>query len=320
MIVGGRVQGDQETAAGGVRHLALLYQGTADYLAAVLGWIQAARARAEPVLVAVPGPASARLRQDLGEGSPGVRFADMAELGRNPARIISAFIAFAAEHGGRPVCCLSEPVWPSRSAAEVREAARNEALVNVALAGIPATVLCPYNAGTLPPYVIAGARRTHPAIVRDGTLRESPGYPGSELPRPAWDRPLPLPPRRAESFPYDSDLRALRKFITRQASRSGLDADRTTDLVLSVSEVAANTLRHTRQPGRVCAWRTRDEFLCQVTDSGQINDPLAGLRPPSASQLGGQGLWVVNKVCDLVELRTGPDGTTIRLHMRLGQA
>jgi MEDS: MEthanogen/methylotroph, DcmR Sensory domain len=62
------VQGDQETAAGGLRHLALLYQGTADYLAAVLGWIQAALARAEPVLVAVPGPASAQLRQDLGEG------------------------------------------------------------------------------------------------------------------------------------------------------------------------------------------------------------------------------------------------------------
>ena len=320
MIAGGRVQGDQETAAGGLRHLALLYQGPADYLVAVLGWIQAALARAEPVLVAVPGPASARLRQDLGEGSSGVRFADMAELGRNPARIISAFIAFAAEHGGRPVCCLSEPVWPSRSAAEVREAARNEALVNVALAVLPATELGPYNGGALRPYVIAGARRTHPAIVRDGTLRESPGYPGSELRRPTWDRPLPLPPRRAESFSYDSDLRALREFITVHASRSGLDADRTTDLVLSVSEVAANTLRHTRQPGRVRAWRTRDEFLCQVTDSGQINDPLAGLRPPSASQLGGQGLWVVNKVCDLVELRTGPDGTTIRLHMRLGQA
>lgn len=317
MIVGGRVQSDPESAAGGLRHLALLYQGTADYLAAVLGWIQAALARAEPVFVAVPGPASAQLRQDLGASSPGVQFADMAELGRNPARIISAFIAFAAEHGGRPVCCLSEPVWPSRSAAEVRETARNEALVNVALAGLPAMVLCPYNTGALRPSVIAGARRTHPAIMHDGTLRESPGYPGSELPRPAWDRPLPLPPRRAESLTYDSDLRALREFVTRHASRSGLAEDRTTDLVLSVSEVAANTLRHTRQPGRVRAWRTRDEFLCQVTDSGQINDPLAGLHPPSASQLGGQGLWVVNKVCDLVELRTGPDGTTIRMHMRL---
>lgn len=30
------------------------------------------------------------------------------------------------------------------------------------------------------------------------------------------------------------------------------------------------------------------------------------------------GTWaVVNQVCDLVELRTGREGTTVRLHMRL---
>jgi hypothetical protein len=33
--------------------------------------------------------------------------------------------------------------------------------------------------------------------------------------------------------------------------------------------------------------------------------------------LGGNGLWLVNQVCDLVQARTGQAGTTIRLHMRL---
>jgi hypothetical protein len=28
-------------------------------------------------------------------------------------------------------------------------------------------------------------------------------------------------------------------------------------------------------------------------------------------------LWVVHQLCDLVELRTGSTGTTIRLHFRL---
>jgi hypothetical protein len=27
-------------------------------------------------------------------------------------------------------------------------------------------------------------------------------------------------------------------------------------------------------------------------------------------------LWLVNQVCDLVELRSGADGTTVRMHMR----
>jgi hypothetical protein len=33
--------------------------------------------------------------------------------------------------------------------------------------------------------------------------------------------------------------------------------------------------------------------------------------------VGGNGLWVVNQVCDLVQARTGRAGTTTRLHMRL---
>jgi hypothetical protein len=30
----------------------------------------------------------------------------------------------------------------------------------------------------------------------------------------------------------------------------------------------------------------------------------------------GHGLWLVNQVCDLVELRSGDAGTTVQLHMR----
>ena len=43
-------------------------------------------------------------------------------------------------------------------------------------------------------------------------------------------------------------------------------------------------------------------------------------RRPALDVLGGQGLWVVNQVCDLVELRSGRTGTTVRLQMRLHPA
>jgi hypothetical protein len=63
-------------------------------------------------------------------------------------------------------------------------------------------------------------------------------------------------------------------------------------------------------------WATSQEVLCEVHDDGWISDPLAGRkRPPPDSP--GQGLWVVNHLCDLVEMRSGPAGTTIRLHMLL---
>jgi hypothetical protein len=53
-----------------------------------------------------------------------------------------------------------------------------------------------------------------------------------------------------------------------------------------------------------------------VADTGHLTDPLAWHRPRSDELLGGNGLWLVNQVCDLVQARTGQAGTTIRLHMR----
>jgi len=55
-----------------------------------------------------------------------------------------------------------------------------------------------------------------------------------------------------------------------------------------------------------------------VQDYGWITDPLAGQQRQPADE-PGHGLWVVNQVCDLVEVRTGQAGTTVRLHMRLGE-
>ena len=51
-------------------------------------------------------------------------------------------------------------------------------------------------------------------------------------------------------------------------------------------------------------------------DSGWITDPLAG-RIRHGPDDRGHGLWLVNQVCDLVEIRTSKAaGTVIRLHLR----
>ena len=72
-----------------------------------------------------------------------------------------------------------------------------------------------------------------------------------------------------------------------------------------------------RSGGTVQVWRTSEEIIGQVADTGQITDPLARHRARSDELLGGNGLWVVNQVCDLVQARTGQAGTTTRVHMRL---
>ena len=86
--------------------------------------------------------------------------------------------------------------------------------------------------------------------------------------------------------------------------------------MIAASELAANTLRHTPAAGTAHIWHTDDEILCQIHDQGEIKDPLAGLRP-GAHDGHGHGLWVVNQLCDLTEIRSDPGGTTIRVRMSL---
>jgi anti-sigma regulatory factor (Ser/Thr protein kinase) len=121
------------------------------------------------------------------------------------------------------------------------------------------------------------------------------------------------------SVTYRTNLAEVRALVFKHATGAGLTQTRANDLVLAVSEVAANTLRHTTSHGTLNIWHDQHEIVCEVHDEGTITDPLAGSRPPAPDASGGHGLWLVNQVCDLVEMRSDASGTTIRMHMSLHQ-
>jgi anti-sigma regulatory factor (Ser/Thr protein kinase) len=89
------------------------------------------------------------------------------------------------------------------------------------------------------------------------------------------------------------------------------------DLVLAVNELATNTIRHGGGRGVLRVWKTRSRLVCQIDDSGHIADPMAGRRVPRPDVAGGVGLWTVNQLCELVEVRSTQAGTTIRVHASL---
>ncbi len=138
-------------------------------------------------------------------------------------------------------------------------------------------------------------------------------------PRPDGEGPLP-PPDNPMSYTYTTDLAAIRAVVHRYAIQAGLSEARAIDLMLAVSEVAANTVKHAKSPGSLKIWYDAKEIVCQIHDEGIITDPLAGRREPSLDALGGHGLWIVNQVCDQVEMQSDETGTTIRLHMNLPAA
>jgi anti-sigma regulatory factor (Ser/Thr protein kinase) len=126
-----------------------------------------------------------------------------------------------------------------------------------------------------------------------------------------------LPPSGDPTYTYTTDLAAIRAVVHRYAIQAGLAEARAIDLTLAVSEVAANTIKHAKSPGSLKIWYDTKEIVCQIHDEGVITDPLAGRRQPSLEALGGHGLWIVNQVCDQVDMQSDETGTTIRLHMIL---
>lgn len=305
-------------AAGGFgfAHVAFLYRSQAEYLLTVAEFVRAALARLDAVVVLVPGSRAGALRQALAADWARIEFADMADAGRNPGRIIATVREFADHHPGSRVSAVGEPCWQERSEPELLEAAKHEALSNLAFAGMPMTALCSYDAAALPPKVLAAAGQTHPFVATAGGRYASSAYLGNgQIPACARES-LPAPPPGARIVHFHNDPRQVRAMISREAIVAGLAPDRVADLVIAVNELAANTLRHAAGSGTLLVWLTASEIVCEVRDSGWIRDPLAGRCRRAGDAGGGHGLWLVNEICDLVEMRTGPQGTSTRLHMR----
>ncbi len=303
----------------GFRHEALLYAGESDFVKKTSSFIRDGIESGEPVLVVVGAEKIAALRDELGAQANAVRFADMLEVGRNPARIIPAWRAFVDEHGapGRPFRGIGEPIWAGRAADELIECERHEALLNLAFADAPAWwLLCPYDTATLLPSVVEKSRRNHPYVLDAGGHRRTPEFRTlREIAQPFGD-PLSDPPAGAEEMRFAmSDLAEVRASVERRAARSRLDASRAEDLVLAVNEIATNSVRHGGGGGVLRMWETGESLISEIRDVGHIDRPLIGREQPTLDQSSGFGLWIANQVCDLVQVRTFPEGSAVRLHM-----
>ncbi len=301
-------------------HEAFLYENLGEFLDQACGFVREGIERDEAVLVATGDDRLAAMR-NLFAGEPGVQLVDMAEVGVNPARIIPLWRDFLDENvqAGRSVRGLGEPIWPGRTEAELAECHQHESLLNVAFGGGPAwRLLCPYDVTSLPSEVLEEARANHPVVLESGRYASSDVYHPERARRALRHRPLPPVPAGVRELPFGrGDLPALRRLVLDGCAEAALDEVRTDDFVLCADEMAANSLLHGGGGGVVRLWREDSTLVCEVTDSGVIHDPLAGRSAPNAERTTGRGLWLANQLCDLVQLRSGPNGTVVRLHVRL---
>ena len=301
---------------GGYRHEAFLYSGLPEFLSGTLSFIRRAVSAGDPVLVVVSAAKIDLLRQQLGAEAGHVAFADMADVGDNPARIIAVWQAFVQGNAeAAQLCGIGEPVHPERSPTEIAECELHEALLNVAFdAATPFWLLCPYDLEALAADVIDEAQRTHPFVAHGDQRQPSSAFEPIDLADP-FDRPMPPPPDGAASMSFGTgDLRRLRAFVADRAAQAGLGNEPATGVVLAVSEIASNSVRHGGGRGELRVWTEGRSFVCEVSDRGHITSPLVGRVRPAPDAGAGAGLWLANQLCDLVQIRSSARGTTVRVY------
>jgi anti-sigma regulatory factor (Ser/Thr protein kinase) len=102
-------------------------------------------------------------------------------------------------------------------------------------------------------------------------------------------------------------------FLAREPAVSGVSPD----IVLVVSELVTNAMRH--GDGDIVALGSfgADEVRVAITDSGEA---LPVVLPTTTGQIGGLGLHVVGQVADAWGVAPFPGGKTVWATFRLGPA
>jgi anti-sigma regulatory factor (Ser/Thr protein kinase) len=116
-------------------------------------------------------------------------------------------------------------------------------------------------------------------------------------------------------------LHTLRGRAAAHARSLGMAPDRIGNLMVVVSELATNAIRHGGGTGRLTVWRQALDLYCRVRDHGTgIRDPHAGSTRPDLIAAGGRGLWICRQLCSdlVISCPDGQPGTTVTAVMAIG--
>jgi anti-sigma regulatory factor (Ser/Thr protein kinase) len=161
--------------------------------------------------------------------------------------------------------------------------------------------------------VTQAALRTHPVQSTTSTRLPSGGYrAGGHL--AAFAEGLPAPADAVLRGIYGpDDISATRRTVASWARSCGLPEERVEVLQLAASELATNSIRHGGGTGTVAMWLDGSAAVVEFSDAGTLTDPLIGRLAPSLERESGRGLYLVNQLCDLVQVRSSHQGTTVRI-------
>ncbi|WP_433179237.1 ATP-binding protein [Actinoallomurus sp. CA-150999] len=111
-------------------------------------------------------------------------------------------------------------------------------------------------------------------------------------------------------------LPSVRRFTEALARRYKVSEGLIGDLVIAVNEIATNAVRHGSPHAELSMWTEDGSVIAEIHDSGTWTpaDAPGGTPPPPEAE-GGMGIWVARQICSAVNIRTGINGTVVRLEL-----
>ncbi|MEU9507031.1 sensor histidine kinase [Micromonospora sp. NPDC048170] len=301
----------------GYYHEAIRYASDDELLAVVVPFLLGGAEAGEPTFVALGERTGGLVRSALPAGAP-VQFLSGGDVYARPAGAIRSYRQLLAEQlaaGAGQIRIVGE-MPPASFGATWDWWARYESAINHAYDEFPLWSMCAYDTRITPPWVMADVARTHPRFATaDGRHVPSPTWtPPAEYLRE--NRPIVADPAQAQPpavelvDPTAAEARA----AVRKADHGQVPVDEVEDLVVAVSEIVTNALRHGRPPVRLRVWAGDDRILATVSDGGEgPGDPFCGLLPASDGTPGGLGVWITYQSCNHVTWQRGDDGFVLRL-------
>ncbi|MFI5494727.1 anti-sigma factor RsbA family regulatory protein [Actinoplanes sp. NPDC051859] len=298
-------------------HSAFLYDTDVAYAELLGGFLRDGLERGETVAVAAGPDHIGLLRDTLSGDAAAVRFLPADEWYARPAKTIAGWaqlLRTAAAEGSPFVRLIGQIPYAGPPAPWLRF----ESALNRSLAELHGHLLCPYDRGSLPGELLEAAVRTHPRL-HDGEWRDNAGY---EVPESFLatlpERPWPVAGEPLLALPVGDTVAQLRTLIRERAgAEAWLPSARVEVLVLALSEIATNSIRHGGKHRQLRIWLSADAVVTEVTDDGAVGpSPLAGYLLPRPGEVGGMGLWLVHQLCDALSIRQEGGLTHVRFAVR----
>ncbi|MGP4025420.1 anti-sigma factor RsbA family regulatory protein [Actinomadura sp. 3N407] len=297
-------------------HQGCVYAGDDEFLRMAVPFIDEGLRRDEPVLVATTPVNLDLVQTALGRHARKVDYAETAFFGRRPPQRVAAFTGYRHRHprAGR-VRILAEPVWAGRSARQVEAWECMESALNAVLAGTGIHMICPYDARTAGPEIVGNALRTHPHMVEGTDVAASPRYTEPVSFVRARAAPLPRRPDDAVTLTFTGNLSRMRHAVVMESAMLGLAGERLMIFSAAVGELLTGAAGAGTERPSVALWARPGEVVCDIRLPATTSlDPFIGLHPPTLDPRPGDGFWLARQICDHLDVRPAPGGTTIRLH------